>query len=71
LIHLGKLAPPARTLTGQQRAEPWPLFWGVVIAKIAFARRIRHGSSSGSLGRHAGSLANAGIPDERIGGLLI
>jgi DNA replication protein DnaC len=47
------------------------LFWGVAITKIALARRIQHRSSSRRLGRHAGSLANASIADERIGGLLI
>jgi hypothetical protein len=47
------------------------LFWDVAIAKIALARRIQHGSSSRRPGRHAGSLANASIADERIGGLLI
>ena len=40
-------------------------------AEIACARRICHGSSSCSLRRHAGPLANAGVADERISGLLI
>ena len=42
-----------------------------VAAEIACARRICHGSSSCSLRRHAGPLANAGVADERISGLLI
>ena len=40
-------------------------------AEIARARGICHRSGSRTLWRHAGSLTNAGAPDERVSGVLI
>src|SRR5262249_21746371 len=56
---------------GQRHAKDLDLFLPVGIAEIAPVRETCHRSSSRALWRHARSLANGGVADERVRSLLI
>jgi hypothetical protein len=68
MVSLTFVYSPSR---GAKRCWRLDLFWPGAAAEIARARGICHGSSPCTLGRHTGSLANAGVADERVRGPLI
>jgi hypothetical protein len=64
------LFPPPQAI-GARRLGDRNLFLPAVAAEIARAGGICHRSGSRTLWRQAGSLANAGVADKRVRGLLI